>query len=141
MGDLSGKHGTISSDSFETTYLDQFASTVEGDGAFFGNRSFVIHWANGTRLACANFEKTADANFGDWATDGCSATSVPTPTGSGSSSGSGSGSGYGSSNATATGPSPTGPTSSVTISAGSNAHLATGAAGLVSFAAAIFFLL
>jgi len=32
-----------------------YASLVPGIGAFFGNRSIVIHYANSTRLACANF--------------------------------------------------------------------------------------
>lgn len=29
---------------------------MPGIGAFFGNRSVVVHYANLTRLACANFE-------------------------------------------------------------------------------------
>jgi len=32
-----------------------YASLVPGIGAFFGNRSIVIHDANSMRLACANF--------------------------------------------------------------------------------------
>jgi hypothetical protein len=55
VGDLSGKHGSIQSDPFEAHYLDLYASTKEGIGAFFGNRSIVIHYANKTRLTCANF--------------------------------------------------------------------------------------
>ncbi|KAK0126155.1 hypothetical protein ONS95_007773 [Cadophora gregata] len=54
-GDLSGKYGNIASDPFEATYTDDFASTLPGIGAFFGNRSFVIHFANKTRITCANF--------------------------------------------------------------------------------------
>lgn len=58
VGDLSGKHGKVElngSDTFTATYLDNFASTVDGIGAFFGNRSFVLHFANTTRITCANF--------------------------------------------------------------------------------------
>ncbi|KAH6709528.1 superoxide dismutase [Leptodontidium sp. 2 PMI_412] len=54
-GDLSGKYGKIASDPFLATYTDDFASTLPGIGAFFGNRSFVIHYANKTRISCANF--------------------------------------------------------------------------------------
>ncbi|TVY83979.1 Cell surface Cu-only superoxide dismutase [Lachnellula suecica] len=55
VGDLSGKHGKIESDPFVATYTDDFATTVNGLGSFFGNRSFVIHFANKTRITCANF--------------------------------------------------------------------------------------
>ncbi|KEY66161.1 hypothetical protein S7711_05330 [Stachybotrys chartarum IBT 7711] len=61
VGDLSGKHGSIEAGPFSATYVDNFASTLEGIGAFFGNRSIVIHYANSTRLTCANFELIADA--------------------------------------------------------------------------------
>ncbi|KAL2064845.1 hypothetical protein VTL71DRAFT_3985 [Oculimacula yallundae] len=54
-GDLSGKYGNIVSDPFEATFTDAYASTFPGIGAFFGNRSFVIHYANKTRISCANF--------------------------------------------------------------------------------------
>jgi len=56
VGDLSGKHGKITSDPFTASYVDEFASTVDGIGSFFGNRSFVVHFANTTRFTCANFE-------------------------------------------------------------------------------------
>lgn len=55
VGDLSGKHGKITSDPFTRTYTDQFASTFDSIGAFFGNRSLVVHFANKTRITCANF--------------------------------------------------------------------------------------
>ncbi|TAQ83565.1 hypothetical protein B7494_g8113 [Chlorociboria aeruginascens] len=55
VGDLSGKYGTIKSDPFTTSYTDYFASTEEGLGSFFGNRSITLHYANTTRLTCANF--------------------------------------------------------------------------------------
>ncbi|KAL2161456.1 hypothetical protein VTH06DRAFT_8018 [Thermothelomyces fergusii] len=59
VGDLSGKHGKIPADqsTFETSYVDLYASTVEGIGAFFGNRSIVFHFPNKTRITCANFKR------------------------------------------------------------------------------------
>ncbi len=83
MGDLSGKFGKISTDPFVAEYSDSFASTTPGIGAYFGNRSFVIHFPNKTRITCANFKVIAGmANLGPTATI----------TGSGSGGGSGSGS-------------------------------------------------
>ncbi|ROT36897.1 hypothetical protein SODALDRAFT_244397, partial [Sodiomyces alkalinus F11] len=58
VGDLSGKHGLIdpAGGAFEAVYVDEFASLIEGQGAFFGNRSFVLHLASDlTRVTCANF--------------------------------------------------------------------------------------
>ena len=55
MGDLAGKHGLITSDPFAASYSDDFASTVEGLGSFFGNRSLTLHFGNATRITCANF--------------------------------------------------------------------------------------
>ena len=55
VGDLSGKFGKIESDPFEATYVDKYASLKPGIGAYFGNRSFVLHFANKTRISCANF--------------------------------------------------------------------------------------
>jgi len=55
VGDLSGKNGKINSDPFTASYHDNFASTVEGLGSFFGNRSITVHFANKTRITCANF--------------------------------------------------------------------------------------
>lgn len=37
------------------SFMDKYAALVPGVGAFFGNRSIVIHSANSTRIACANF--------------------------------------------------------------------------------------
>lgn len=36
-------------------FTDEFASLKPGIGAFFGNRSIVIHKADKSRIACANF--------------------------------------------------------------------------------------
>jgi hypothetical protein len=55
VGDLAGKHGKITSDPFTSSYSDDFASTVEGLGSFFGNRSITLHFGNATRITCANF--------------------------------------------------------------------------------------
>jgi hypothetical protein len=60
---LAGKHGKITSDPFTASYKDEFASTVEGIGAFFGNRSITLHFANKTRLTCANFTMTGTTGF------------------------------------------------------------------------------
>jgi len=57
VGDLSGKYGTITSDPFTTSFTDPYTSTLEGLGSFFGNRSIVIHFANKTRITCANFAR------------------------------------------------------------------------------------
>ncbi|OLN94337.1 Cell surface Cu-only superoxide dismutase [Colletotrichum chlorophyti] len=54
-GDLSGKHGAVAVD-YEKTYVDPYLSIVEGPGSFFGNRSIVFHFANKTRITCANFK-------------------------------------------------------------------------------------
>jgi hypothetical protein len=55
VGDLSGKHGKITSDPFSATYIDTYASLVPGIGSFFGNRSFVLHFGNTTKITCASF--------------------------------------------------------------------------------------
>ena len=55
VGDLSGKHGKIDGMMVMKNFTDMYASLVPGIGAFFGNRSIVIHYPNSTRLACANF--------------------------------------------------------------------------------------
>ncbi|KIW67247.1 hypothetical protein PV04_06512 [Phialophora macrospora] len=77
-GDLSGKHGNISQlasasapdgaekytraiNSFQAMYLDLYLSTDTNNVAFFGNRSVVVHAANGTRLNCANFTQMMPA--------------------------------------------------------------------------------
>jgi hypothetical protein len=57
VGDLSGKHGAIDDTSYEESYLDLYASTNVADAGYFGDLSFVIHYENSTRLACANFVK------------------------------------------------------------------------------------
>lgn len=78
VGDLSGKYGRINSDPFVAEYVDIFASLKEGDPAFFGNRSFVIHLANVTRITCANFADIEPSFPNATSTENCS-----TPTQSG----------------------------------------------------------
>ncbi|PGH33552.1 hypothetical protein GX50_03624 [[Emmonsia] crescens] len=59
VGDLGGKYGDImdvaNGKHFKATYLDFYTSTRHGPGAFFGNRSIVVHYHNTTRINCANF--------------------------------------------------------------------------------------
>ncbi|ODA83931.1 hypothetical protein RJ55_02448 [Drechmeria coniospora] len=57
VGDLAGKHGMVTADPFQAEYVDKFVSLKEGDAEFMGNRSFVFHFANTTRITCANFVK------------------------------------------------------------------------------------
>ena len=83
VGDLSGKWGKITSDKFEDSYHDPYVSLVEGVGSYFGNRSFVFHFANKTRISCANFvagEKGGNGGYGN----GTYPSAIPTPSGTGS---------------------------------------------------------
>lgn len=87
VGDLSGKHGKITSDPFEVQYTDPYLTLVEGEPAFFGNRSFVVHFANKTRITCANFESQSgkpsptNTTTPPVATGTGAPTTVPTTTG------------------------------------------------------------
>ncbi|KID63600.1 Cell surface Cu-only superoxide dismutase [Metarhizium brunneum] len=56
VGDLSGKYGQPKR-GLEIWYFDNYTSLAEGTPAFLGNRSIVVHFANKTRITCANFEK------------------------------------------------------------------------------------
>jgi len=59
-GDLAGKYGKITSDPFTASYVDPYSSiTKEIGGSFLGNRSFVFHFANKTRITCADFKLVA----------------------------------------------------------------------------------
>ncbi|RDA94442.1 hypothetical protein CP533_2275 [Ophiocordyceps camponoti-saundersi (nom. inval.)] len=108
VGDLSGKHGkpnSTSSGTFSAKYVDRFLSTSPESNAFFGNRSFVFHFANKTRITCANFKQagsgessysssssssSASSNAGAAGSSGTSSSNSPTGTGNslGSTSGS-----------------------------------------------------
>jgi len=136
-GDLSGKYGDIpeGKDTFEASYVDLYSSTLEGLGSFFGNRSIVFHYANKTRVSCANFTKVASPGGGHGGHGGhdsaCStATGTSKPTSLTNST----------TRATGTGASPTG-SPSTTALAGATGLQATGVAGVIAFAAAIMFML
>jgi len=60
VGDLSGKYGKVISAPFSASFVDPYASTKSGLGAFFGNRSITFHFANTTRITCANFTLTGN---------------------------------------------------------------------------------
>lgn len=60
-GDLSGKHGVINGTSINTSYIDQYLSLNPEDPAYFGGLSVVVHFANTTRLACANITSVASS--------------------------------------------------------------------------------
>jgi hypothetical protein len=68
VGDLSGKHGTIPAlPGFSANYSDKYVSLTPGTPAFLGDRSIVLHYANKTRIACANFnfvQKTSNSSSG-----------------------------------------------------------------------------
>lgn len=134
VGDLSGKFGAVPEgvEAFRSDYLDLYASTVEGLGAFFGNRSIVFHYANKTRVSCANFVKVADGEvkLNEPTHDSCSG--VPAPSGT---------TGLNTSVAV---PKPTGSTTPPTVTTAVGVSLRAGAAsaaGVVAFAAAIVFVL
>ncbi|KIV99456.1 uncharacterized protein PV09_08882 [Verruconis gallopava] len=81
VGDLSGKHGTIPHlPGFSASYVDNYISLTPGTPAFMGNRSFVLHFSNKTRITCANF-KLVDLPAASNVTD----TASCSPTGCGSS--------------------------------------------------------
>ncbi|KJZ78353.1 hypothetical protein HIM_02391 [Hirsutella minnesotensis 3608] len=62
VGDLSGKYGNVTQDPYNIQYVDPFTSLKEGDAQFFGNRSFVFHFGNKTRITCANFVKMSSSS-------------------------------------------------------------------------------
>lgn len=140
VGDLSGKHGAIPGDvdEWETSYVDLYASTVEGLGAFFGNRSIVFHYPNKTRITCASFEKVDGAASLPVSSSTASSTTISTrPTN------------IAGNNATA--PAPTGavPTTSRAVTAPTTTSVVIGAAsslragmlGAAVFGAAVAFML
>ncbi|EMR71768.1 putative superoxide dismutase protein [Eutypa lata UCREL1] len=82
VGDLSGKYGKITSDPFEASYHDPYTSLSEGVGSYFGNRSFVFHFSNKTRISCANFVAVSGGDGGS--ANGTYPTGIVSPTGTGS---------------------------------------------------------
>ncbi|KAM7208003.1 hypothetical protein V8F20_001549 [Naviculisporaceae sp. PSN 640] len=137
VGDLSGKYGKIpeGQDTFTASYVDNYASTLEGIGAFFGNRSFVFHYSNKTRITCANFAPVA---YGSPSESTCEQPQPPATTASGAPS----------ITANVTVPHSTAPTAvqttapaetSVTTAAGSS--IKAGGASALALAAAVMFML
>jgi hypothetical protein len=56
VGDFAGKYGAITTSPFIASYTDTFTATGDGQ-SFIGNLSVVVHFANATRLTCANFQQ------------------------------------------------------------------------------------
>lgn len=85
VGDLSGKYGKITSDPFLAEYFDLYTSMKPDNPAFFGNLSIVVHYANKTRLTCANFSKlqvvSSVAESAHTTTSSRTATKAPVTTG------------------------------------------------------------
>ncbi|RWA09059.1 hypothetical protein EKO27_g6028 [Xylaria grammica] len=77
VGDISGKYGKITSDPFRARVHDDFTAMSEGPGSYFLNRSIVVHFANKTRITCANFFTTPQNNA---STTGSSSQYALTPT-------------------------------------------------------------
>lgn len=140
VGDLSGKHGAIPAGqvSFETSYTELYASTLDGIGAFFGNRSIVFHYPNKTRITCASFQKAA--GIASLPSSTSSSVAAPTATGWASSS-------TGGGNATVTSggngsstSKPAGPTTSSQLGLGDASSVRAGVASAVVFGAAVLFM-
>ncbi|KAK5628305.1 hypothetical protein RRF57_004020 [Xylaria bambusicola] len=82
VGDLSGKYGKITSDPFRARFHDDFTAMKEGPGSYFLNRSIVVHFANKTRITCANFTvlRCAGVNATSTTDELCQDSSTPMPT-------------------------------------------------------------
>ena len=112
------------------SYVDRYISLIAGSGAFAGNRSIVVHLANKTRIACANFVPYTNATTSVNTTSSANASSSSTRSSSASgtshaSSSSTSGSGSGS---TGTGSGSSASGSGSSASSSSSAPASTGAA-------------
>lgn len=59
VGDLAGHWGAINSTSLETTYVDPYLLLNPDSKSSPYGLSVVIHYANTTRIACANLEETS----------------------------------------------------------------------------------
>lgn len=62
VGDLSGRHGSLSGSQAKINYVDDYLSLNPENPAFVGNLSVVVHFHNTTRLACANIEKSSNSS-------------------------------------------------------------------------------
>jgi len=66
VGDLSGKHTTCATiPGCSKNFTDQYLSLTPGNAAFIGDKSIVIHYANKTRIACANFVMGTNGSGGN----------------------------------------------------------------------------
>ncbi|KAI6886470.1 hypothetical protein KC334_g15638, partial [Hortaea werneckii] len=54
VGDLAGKHGKLTPQRYSDNYDDAYLSLVPGDQEFIGGKSIVVHFANKTRITCAD---------------------------------------------------------------------------------------
>ncbi|CAK9440458.1 uncharacterized protein LODBEIA_P45580 [Lodderomyces beijingensis] len=54
VGDLAGRHGNITSQSFSVEYVDEFLSLNPHSKAYIGGLSIVVHSNDNARLTCAN---------------------------------------------------------------------------------------
>jgi Cu/Zn superoxide dismutase len=81
VGDLSGKYGKAGTNctSYKASFTDPYVSLKPGIGAFFGNRSIVIHYANKTRITCANFTWISQPVGSNSTYNMTSMTRTPTP--------------------------------------------------------------
>jgi hypothetical protein len=75
VGDLSGKHGAINT----SIVGDSYNANYVGIGAFFGNRSITVHFANKTRITCANFTLTGSSVGGSSTTNTTGSPTTSTP--------------------------------------------------------------
>lgn len=89
VGDLSGKFGPVEGSDDIVSFTDKFTSLEPNTPAFIGNRSLVVHAADGSRIACGNFVLLNSGN----GNGGVSAT--PTGTGGGAKPTNGTGNGGG----------------------------------------------
>ncbi|PVI05969.1 Cu,Zn superoxide dismutase-like protein [Periconia macrospinosa] len=55
VGDLSGKYGTVDAKVYAETFVEPYLSIDQGNPAFIGDKSIVIHDKDGKRVACASF--------------------------------------------------------------------------------------
>lgn len=60
VGDLSGKHGAINSTCFEFKFTDPYLSLNKRSKSYIVGKSLVFHYANMTKLACADIELAND---------------------------------------------------------------------------------
>lgn len=70
LGDLSGKYGKIYSTSFQTSYVEPYLSLNLNNSYYFadGKRSITVHFANTSRIACANIKLTKSNSSNDTTT-------------------------------------------------------------------------